>query len=80
MIVDDVETSPTFAGLRAGDVMLDAGARAVVSTPLVSDGGVIVGMLSTHFREKHRPSAAQLALLAKIADRTAGALEPPIAA
>lgn len=75
-IVDDVETSPTFAGLRAGEVLLDAGARAVVSTPMIHPSGAVVGMLSTHFREKRRPSATELDILAEIAAHTAGALEP----
>jgi GAF domain-containing protein len=75
-IVEDVEASPTFAGLRAGDVMLEAGARAVVSTPMIHPRGAIVGMLSTHFREKGRPSAAELALLAEIAAHAASSLEP----
>ncbi len=40
-----------------------AGFRAVQSTPLKSRGGSVLGMLSTHFRQPHRPSERDQRLL-----------------
>ena len=45
-----------FAGQESLGVSLDAGVRAVQSTPLLSSGGTILGMISTHYCEPHRPS------------------------
>ena len=39
------------------------GVAAVQSTPLCSQGGKLLGMLSTHFREPRRPSERELRLL-----------------
>jgi hypothetical protein len=48
VIVDDVLNDPIFAGTRAAEVMLRAGARAVQSTPVVAASGRPFGMISTH--------------------------------
>ena len=37
-----------------------AGYRAVQSTPLIGRGGEMLGMISTHFRQPHRPSEREL--------------------
>ena len=39
VIVEDVTTSPIFAGIPALKVMLSAGCRAVQSTPLLTRAG-----------------------------------------
>jgi DNA-binding CsgD family transcriptional regulator len=54
IIVEDVCEDHDVAPCRIA--LLAAGARAVVSTPLVSSNGVLVGMLSMHFPTKHRPA------------------------
>lgn len=54
IVVDDVETDAAYAPFRA--VAEAAGYRAVQSTPLVGRDGKALGMLSTHFREPHRPT------------------------
>lgn len=54
VIVPDVRKSPIFAGTPSLRVLLDAGVRAVQSTPLVSPSGELVGVLSTHYQDPAR--------------------------
>lgn len=56
--VRDTNEDPEFAPYRA--VAKSAGFRAVQSTPIISGEGQVVGVLSTHFRHAHIPSAASL--------------------
>lgn len=49
IIVEDIETDPTFNSHRARAKA--AGYRAVQSTPLTSSRGNLLGVLSTHFRQ-----------------------------
>ena len=74
IVVEDVATDPLFAGNTAGAVIMEAGARAVQSTPILSATGKLVGVLSTHSREPHTPSASQLAALDDIASRVGNSL------
>ena len=71
--VPEVQAHPVFSGTAACDVMLEAGARAVESSPIMSSAGVPLGMLSVHHRHSGTPDECVLALLARIA-RRAGAL------
>jgi DNA-binding transcriptional regulator YdaS (Cro superfamily) len=71
VIVPDVAKDPIFAGTRAGEVMLEANALAVQSTPLVAPSGEVLGMLSTHYDRVCVPSERELDLLNHIARRTA---------
>ena len=71
--VSEVQAHPVFSGTAACDVMLEAGARAVESSPIMSSTGVPLGMLSVHHRQPGTPDECVLALLARIA-RRAGAL------
>lgn len=50
VVVDDLTTSPIFAGRPTLGVMLSAGSRAVQSYPLLGSGGDVLGMLSFHYR------------------------------
>ncbi|WP_290060811.1 GAF domain-containing protein [Amycolatopsis solani] len=52
--VDDVRTSPVFAGHHTRTVLLRAGSRAVQSYPLLAEDGAVLGMLSLHFRTPGR--------------------------
>src|ERR1041385_2132894 len=63
VIVEDVTQSQIFAGQASLNVLLDAGVRAVQSTPLLSSAGNLLGMISTHFRIPHRPSERELRLI-----------------
>jgi hypothetical protein len=55
--------------------MLDAGVRAVQSTPMISKWGHIWGMLSTHYRTVTRPAKKDLRLIDYFADWAAHILE-----
>ena len=63
IIVENVADSPVFQDIRARQTMLDAGARAVQSTLLISRSGKLIGMLSTHFREPRGLSEKECRLL-----------------
>jgi GAF domain-containing protein len=54
VFVEDILRSPIFLQTRGLEVMLEAGIRAVKSTPLIGPTGQILGMLSVHYR---RPRA-----------------------
>lgn len=61
VIVADIPHDPEFANLRP--LAATHGFAALQSTPLFGDNGEVVGILSTHFREPHRPSENELRLL-----------------
>jgi two-component sensor histidine kinase len=75
IIVDDVLTSEIFVGQPAQKVLLDAAVRAVVSTPLMSSKGSLLGVLSTHFTRPLNPSERQLRLINILARQAADYLE-----
>jgi len=60
VIIEDVETDTAFEPYR--QIAASAGFRAVQFTPLFSRNGEPLGMLSTHFRQPHRPSERDLRL------------------
>lgn len=66
IIVDDVAGSKIYSA-RARQVMLDAGVRAVQSTPLTATWGETIGMLSTHYREPRRLTEGDCRVLDVIA-------------
>lgn len=63
VIVEDVTKSPIFMGSPALKVMLDAGAHAVQSTPLIDQSGQVLGIFSTHYRTTRRPLESELRTL-----------------
>jgi two-component sensor histidine kinase/integral membrane sensor domain MASE1 len=75
VIVEDVTLSEIFLGQPSQKVLLEAGVRAVISTPLTSSTGNLLGMVSTHFARPHRPSERQLHLIDLLARQTADYLE-----
>src|SRR5207248_1837698 len=58
VIIEDVQTEPGFAPHR--HIAASSGFRAVQSTPLFSRLGEPLGVVSTHFRQPHRPSQRDL--------------------
>jgi transcriptional regulator with GAF, ATPase, and Fis domain len=60
MIIEDVQTDPAFASHR--QIAAASGVRAVQSTPLFSRRGELLGVMSTYFRQPHRPSEGDLRL------------------
>ena len=75
VIVPDIANSPIFSGTRLLEVMLDAGIRAVQSTPLIGKSGDVWGMLSTHYRTVTEPRKKDLRLIDYFAGWAAEILE-----
>jgi GAF domain-containing protein len=70
--IDDVLLDQEFAPCR--DIALEAGVRAVQSTPLISSSGAFVGVLSTHFSVPHRPSHREMHAIEEAGVLTANAI------
>jgi PAS domain S-box-containing protein len=79
VVIDDVTTSPVFAGTPALDALLSAGVHAVQTTPLVARSGRLVGMLSTHYRTPSRPADRDLHVLDLLARQAADWIERTLA-
>src|SRR5215469_873971 len=75
VVVDDVLTSEIFVGQPAQKVLLDADVRAVMSTPLRSSKGNLLGIISTHFSRPGHPSERQFRLTNILARQAADYLE-----
>jgi two-component sensor histidine kinase len=75
IIVEDVKTSEIFAGQPAQNVLLIEDVRAVICTPLTSSTGILLGMISVHFDEPHRPTEQQTRLLNLLVRQAADYLE-----
>jgi hypothetical protein len=74
VMVEDVTQSRLFQGSPALEVILDAGARSVQSTPLVDVSGRVLGVLSTHWRRPRRLSPSESWLLDVLAEKTTNLL------
>jgi GAF domain-containing protein len=77
VIVENVASSPLFVGTPALEVMLAAEARAVHSTPLISQSGCFWGVLSTHWRQPQTETGYDVALLDFLALQIAEQVERP---
>ena len=81
-VIVDVEENRAFAPHR--EIAAASRFRAVQSTPIVDPTGRLHGVVSTHFRHRHRPSPAQMQLLAWFSERLGVALarydDPPTSA
>jgi len=75
VIVEDVTNHELFAGKPSLQTLCDAGVRAVQSVPLLSSTGKLLGVISTHFSDPHRPSEQELRLMDLLARQTADYLE-----
>src|SRR5215469_1586998 len=60
VIVEDVMADPDYEPLR--EIVTATGYRAVQSTPLFTRSGDPLGVISTHFRQPHRPTESELRL------------------
>jgi GAF domain-containing protein len=69
VVIGDVAIDPGFAPHR--DIAAASQFRSVQSTPLIAADGVLVGMISTHWRRPHRPLELNLELMACYADLVA---------
>lgn len=61
ILVEDLESDPVFAPHL--EAALNAGCRAVCSTPLLTVGGELVGSIATYFNRPHRPSDRETRLV-----------------
>lgn len=74
VVVPDLEAEAALAGSEDLREYRRSRLRAVQSTPLVADDGRVVGMLSTHWRTPHEPSAAVLRRIDSLARMCASAV------
>jgi PAS domain S-box-containing protein len=74
-IASDIETCDYIAGTAACEAHLAVGVHAAQSTPLISRGGRLLGLISTHWRERHEPSEHNLRLLDVLARQAADLIE-----
>lgn len=65
VVIADVHEDPGFA--PHVDIAAASGFLAVQSTPLVTPSGRLVGMISTHFRQRHRPPEHDLLMMQQYA-------------
>ena len=75
VIVSDVETCDFIAGTPALEDHRKTGVRAAQSTPLISRSGLLLGMISTHWRQPHQPSERDLRLMDILARQAADLIE-----
>jgi PAS domain S-box-containing protein len=75
IVVPDIESCEFMAGTADLDEYRRSDIRAVQSTPLVSRSGQLVGMLSTHWRERHQPTEHALWRLDVLARQAADLIE-----
>jgi PAS domain S-box-containing protein len=75
VIVEDVLESDIFVGHKSLAVLIDAGVRAVISTPLLSSNGNLMGMIATHYSNPHRPTDREVYLIQVLARQAADYLE-----
>jgi signal transduction histidine kinase/ActR/RegA family two-component response regulator len=73
VVVEDIEVDPIFAPYR--EAARAAGIRACHSTPLITRNGNIIGVLSVHFRQAHRPSGRETCLMDLYARMAADIIE-----
>jgi two-component sensor histidine kinase/CheY-like chemotaxis protein len=74
-IAEDVATCAFMAGRPDRDILRAAGIQAGQSTPLVTRGGKLVGIISTHWARPHRPSERDLRMFDILARPTADLIE-----
>lgn len=72
IVIEDVLVDREFEPYRPA--ALDAGFRAVQSTPLISSSNAFLGVLSTHFAATYKPSAQQMRALKQAAGLAANAI------
>jgi PAS domain S-box-containing protein len=76
VIVEDIATSPLYLdNARARELVLQAGMRAIVATPLLTRANQLVGTLSILFGVPYRPIDRDLRLLDLLARQAADLIE-----
>jgi len=75
VIIPDVLHAEFQAGSADREVSLQTGIRAVQTTPLYSRSGTLLGMLSTHWRRPHEPTANELLSIDLLARQAADLID-----
>jgi signal transduction histidine kinase/ActR/RegA family two-component response regulator len=75
VVVSDVTHCEFMAASADQKKLLDGGIRALQSTPLVSRGGKLLGIISTHWAAPHQPSERDFRLLDILARQAADLIE-----
>jgi len=75
VILPDIEDAEFLRGTDDLGGYRETGIRAVQSTPLLSRGGQLVGMISTHWKRSHMPTERDLRLLDILARLAADLIE-----
>ncbi|HEX9995932.1 MAG TPA: PAS domain S-box protein [Abditibacterium sp.] len=75
LIIEDTATFPGLVGTEAGAVAQADGIGAAQSTPMTNRSGETIGVISTQFRQPHRPSDHELRLMDMLAWTAAEFLE-----
>ncbi|HEX8866186.1 MAG TPA: GAF domain-containing protein [Lentzea sp.] len=65
VVIADVREDPGF--VPHAEIAAASGFRSVQSTPLVTPSGQLVGMISTHFQQPHRPPEHDLLMMKQYA-------------
>jgi PAS domain S-box-containing protein len=78
VVVEDIEKSPVFAGSPSLAVLRAAGVRAVQSTPLLSRGGKMLGILTTQWSSPHVPDEQDIWRLEVLVRQAADLIEQRI--
>jgi GAF domain-containing protein len=71
-VIEDVNVDEAFAPHR--EVAADSGFRAVQSTPIIDFSGQLLGVISTHYRNRHRPTRTELQMIEHFAAMVGDAL------
>ncbi len=79
VLVKDIQTCDFMSGTDTMHAFLQAGIHATQATPLYSRRGQLLGMISTHWREKHEPAEQQLRLLDVLSRQAADLIERRLA-
>jgi len=75
VIVEDVTTDQIFVGNPSMNVVINANARAILCVPIVGLAGNLLGVISTHFRDPHRPAERELGLVRTLAQAASACLD-----
>lgn len=78
-VIADFEAWEDIAGTEDLAAFRRTGIRSAQTTPLVSRGGELLGMISTHWDEPHEPTGRDLRLLDILARQAADLLERTVA-
>jgi two-component system, cell cycle sensor histidine kinase and response regulator CckA len=73
--IPDIRNSDLMAGSGNVERYLGAGIRSIQTTPLISRTGALLGMVSTHWRERHDLSGGELRALDVLARLAADLIE-----